>query len=216
MNENAVAVIIANGEFTPAENIRNLIDSAHLIVAADGGLEHILRLGYVPHVLIGDMDSVQDDDLVQMKAKGVEVIIHPIEKDETDLELALQAVLQREYQHIRILAALGGRLDQTLANISLLMQRQLDGCDVRLVDASQEVFVIRRKAFVEGKAGDIVSLIPLGDAVEGIQTEGLKYRLQGETLFPQHTRGISNRMTASRAAIQIQEGTLLCIHMFTR
>jgi thiamine pyrophosphokinase len=213
MDDDVFAVIVANGELTVSETLRSLLGSADFIVAADGGLEHILRLGYTPHLIIGDMDSVEQEDLTKMKTRGIEVIIHPREKDETDLELALDAVLQRGYRSIRILAGLGGRLDQTLGNVYLLAQPELAGQDVRFIDEKQEVFAIREEGTVRGKVGDTVSLIPLGNAVKGIHTQGLKYRLKGETLFPYHTRGISNVMTETRALIHIQEGILLCIHM---
>jgi thiamine pyrophosphokinase len=216
MNEDAFAVVFANGELAYTKNIRTLLDSAELIAAADGGLEHVLRLGYTPHLLIGDMDSVLEDDLAQMKAKGIEVKVHPTEKDETDLELALEAVLQRGYRRIRVLAAIGGRLDQTVGNLFLLTQPQLAGCDIRFIDEKLEAFVIREDGYVDGKAGDTVSLIPLGVPAKGIHTEGLKYRLDGETLFAQHTRGISNLMTGTRAEIHMQGGILLCIHMFSK
>ena len=93
-------------------------------------------------------------------------------KDETDLELALLYAVEQDADPIIILGALGGRLDQTLANILLLTIPALIGRDVRLIDGPQTAFVVREQATIHGKAGDTVSLIPLGGAASGVTTRG--------------------------------------------
>ncbi len=115
---------------------------------------------------------------------------------------------------IWVVAALGGRLDQTLGNIFLLMRSDLKKSDVRLIDGQQEVFLIRNTAVIHGAAGQQVSLLPLGRSAEGIQTEGLAYPLMDETLYPDRTRGISNRMTGPVAKVSLTKGQLLCVHQF--
>jgi len=206
------AVIFANGQLERPTAIAAWLQPEDFLVAADGGLAHLLRLGQLPHLLIGDLDSVSAEQLAQMQARGVRIERYPTAKNETDLELALQWVVRAGYTVIRVVAALGGRLDQTLGNIFLLMQPELATCDVRLEDGVQEVFLIRSQATLEGQPGETVSLLPLGGPARGIHTQGLRYPLHGETLYPEHTRGISNELVTSQAHIRLESGLLLCIH----
>ena len=165
-----------------------------------------------PHLLIGDLDSVSLSDVSELQAAGVEIRQYPVEKDETDLELALLAAVSAGYKSIWLVAALGGRLDQTLANINLLLLPELADRDVRLFDGMEEVFLIRDQVTIHGQPGEIVSLIPLQGPVAGITTRGLQYPLKAETLYPERSRGISNRLLGKIARVQVESGTLLCIH----
>ena len=104
-------------------------------------------------------------------------------------------------------------MDQTLANITLLSNIQLSTFDIRITDGVEEIFFCRDQAKVEGRSGDIVSLIPWQGEVTGIFTENLRWHLHHETLYPDKTRGISNEMTADVATISITSGLLLITHI---
>jgi thiamine pyrophosphokinase len=164
------------------------------------------------------MDSADNKHLLELKKEGVTVEYHPRDKNETDLELALNAALELKPEQILIVAALGGRLDQTLANITLLADPRLSGFDVRLDDGVEEIFLCRAKSpqgdqvQVRGRSGDIVSLIPWQGAVTAVQTQNLKYPLHRETLYPDKTRGVSNEMLDETASVSIGSGLLLVVH----
>lgn len=206
------AVIFVNGELYNLDATHAVLHPGDYIVAADGGLNHIKRLGLKPALVVGDMDSISADELEHLEETGVRIIRFSEEKDETDLDLALKVILSEGFTTIRIIGALGGRLDQTLGNLYLLSKPELADCNVRLDDGQQEVFVIRNSAVIEGQPGDKVSLIPLGEEVKGVITEGLHYPLQKETLLPHQTRGISNILLRRRAMIKIDDGLLVCVH----
>ena len=206
------AVLFANGDFPGPERLLNQIADGDFLVAVDGGLSHMTRHGLSPNLIIGDLDSANPDDVSRFKAQGVDIRKFPREKNETDLELALEAVLEMGFHTIWITAAFGKRLDQTLGNIFLLSSDDLANCDIRLLDGQQEVFLIRQSASITGEPGQRVSLLPFGSPAKGIRTEGLKFPLVDETLFPDQTRGISNRMNGTTASITIQQGLLICIH----
>ena len=210
----ATAFIFANGQRIFLENVRAMIAPADYLVAADGGLRFLRALNMRPNLLIGDLDSIAPEDLADARAGGVEIRQYPIHKDETDLELALEAVIQAGCRTIRIVGALGGRLDMTLGNLFLLMLPALVDHDVRLEDGYEEVFLIGpdRPGSLQGCEGERVSLLPLGGPASGIVTEGLFYPLRGETLWPERTRGISNVMTGAQAQVTLQTGRLVCIH----
>ncbi len=213
------AYLFANGQQMNVPAVRSLILSqrsqADFLIAVDGGLRFMRQLDLQPDLLIGDLNSLSTEEVDQARAEGVEVRRFPVHKDETDLELAVAAALQNGYQKITILGALGGRLDMTLGNIFLLMLPELAGCDVRLEDGFDEVFLIRpgsRSTLIRGQAGDIVSLLPLNGPAVGIRTSGLFYPLQGETLLQERTRGISNVLLSEEAEVSLSEGVLVCVH----
>ncbi len=210
------AILFINGKLRSLRAARAVLGEDDYLVAVDGGLRYIHGLGLTPHVLIGDLDSVEADLAENIAQRGCQVIRYPEDKDETDLELALGHVGEKGFRRICIVAALGGRLDQTLANIFLLTQKTLHGIDIRLDDGIEEVFVVHHSTIVEGQAGDLISLIPLSETVTKVRTSGLQYPLRDETLIREKTRGISNKMLTDRAQLEIGDGVLLCVHMRTQ
>ncbi len=206
-------MIIANGDRPDPTVVHRLASQADLLLAADGGARHALALNLVPHVVIGDLDSLDEDQETRLRSAGTRFIVHPVAKDETDLELALLYAVEQDADPVIVLGALGGRLDQMLANVLLLAMPVLAGRDVRLIDGLQSAFVVRDQATITGKPGDTVSLIPLGGEARKITTRGLAYPLTDGTLPFGPALGVSNEMTASQAQVQVQDGLLLCIHL---
>lgn len=206
------ALIFINGNLPDLDAVRHILHPDDFMIAADGGTRHLLALDLLPSVVIGDLDSLDPADHRTLQENQTEIIQHPEDKDATDLELALNYALDLGYRNIRLVAALGGRLDQTLANLSLLANPSLAELDVRIDDGVEEAFFIRRQAQIHGRAGETVSLIPWGGDVTGIRTEGLRWPLHGETLYAYKTRGISNEILSEEARINIKSGLLLCIH----
>ena len=211
------AVIFANGVLYNAGKIKEQIVSSDFLLAVDGGHNHMKSLGLVPNLVIGDLDSIQKTEFDQLHNSGVEILQFPSEKDETDLELALRETATRGYFNILIVASLGGRLDQTLGNLSLLKTPFLANSLIKMDDGSEEVWDLKKSTYPEGlqingEIGDVVSLLSFGSVAKGIITEGLKYPLAGEKLLPYQTRGISNEMTGGRAKVSLSEGELIVIH----
>jgi thiamine pyrophosphokinase len=189
---------------------RALLHDDDFIIAADGGTRHALALGLMPNVIVGDLDSLPSD--FEPSTFNGEIVLYPKDKNETDLELAIQHALTLKPEQIIILAALGGRLDQTFGNIALISNLQPSTCNLQLNDGLEEVFFCRDHVEINGNSGDTVSLIPWQGEVAGIVTTGLKWRLQNETLYPNKTRGISNELIDDSASIQINSGLLLIVH----
>jgi len=204
-------IIFANGNLPNPEKARALLRPDDFNLCADGGTRHALALGLVPNVIVGDMDSLPEN--FSPSTFNGEFVLFPKDKNETDLELAINHAITLSPHQILILAALGGRMDQTLANIALLSNLQLATFDVRLTDGVEEIFFCRDQAKVEGRSGDIVSLIPWQGEVTGVFTENLRWHLHHETLYPEKTRGISNEMTADVATVSIKSGLLLITHI---
>jgi thiamine pyrophosphokinase len=207
------AVIVANGELSPEtrQAARSLARPGDRLIAADGGALHCRALGLRPEVVIGDFDSLAPADLAALEAEGVRLVRHPARKDQTDLELAVRWAVEAGCDDILVLAALGGRWDQTLANLLLPALPGLETVRLRLVDGRQQVYLIRGTERVEGHPGDIVSLVPIGGDARGVTTEELDYPLARGTLPFGSTLGISNVLVADAATVTVEEGMVLCV-----
>jgi len=207
------AVIFANGAFQSPRIGRTWIPDGAVLIAADGGAEHCLSLGWTPDILVGDFDSLPADTVEDLTSRGVEVIRHPTDKDATDLELAIQLAIGRGIGDLLILGAVGDRWDQSLASFLLLERYAQTTTSIRLLDGPQEAFLIRagEKQVVEGRPGDVVSLIPLFRDASGINTQNLAYPLSGEHLNFGSTRGLSNVLLSETASITLKDGVLVCV-----
>src|SRR5437762_11927734 len=186
------------------------------VVGADGGSALAARLSLTPNLVIGDLDSADSSLIAGWEAAGVQVMRYRhTEKVETDTELAALAALQWQPTSIYILGATGGRLDHELANMLLLTHPSLAPLDVRIASGSQEIFLAKPGLWNElrGQSGDIVSLLPVGGDVQGVETQGLEYPLTHETLLLGRGRGVSNRLLAPKAQVWLDRGFMLVVHL---
>ncbi len=209
-----IAALFLNGEFEKSDRLTKQINQADLLVAVDGGLQHVMASGLTPHIIIGDLDSIDATDLENYENNGVDVVKFPVHKDETDLELAVDYVLSLGFKEILILGATGGRTDHFFGNILFFSNPKYLSYRIRILTKKSEIFYCTRQQIIEGAAGDLISLIPISEVVSGIKTTGLMYPLQDETLFRWKTRGISNQMQDQKALIEYESGVLLCVHTF--
>lgn len=220
-----VALILADG----AAPSRAALDAAwpgwdrgvSLVIAADGGARHAATIGVRIDRWVGDGDSISQAELDALAAAGVAIQRAATDKDESDAELALLAALEAGAEAVTILGALGGaRIDHALGNIGLLGHPFLAGRDAWLYDerAARLSLLVAPDAAgapvtreLEGRAGDLVSLIPEGGTATGVTTEGLRFPLRAERLLLGRTRGVSNVRTGPVARVTLESGRLLVI-----
>lgn len=182
-----------------------------LVIAADSGLALASALGYRVDLVVGDLDSVDPADLDAAVAAGASVERHDRDKDRTDLELALDAAATRGARRVHVVGGAGGRLDHVLANAICLASDTWAGLELSATYGTAGVWVVRTVAVIAGRPGDLVSLVPVGGPAHGVRTEGLRWRLAGDTLHPASGRGISNELTAAEARVTLEAGTLLAV-----
>ncbi len=208
MNERII--LFANGELPFADEDKALIRRDDFILCADGGARHAMKLGLKPHLVVGDFDSLDSSDLIHLTRNGAELRSFPTDKDFTDLELALRAAREMNPKEVILLGALGGRLDQFLANIFLLAHPDYVQMNVMLASGPQKAWVVQDEITISGKPGDIVSVIPLTTDVSGVTYHfGLRWPLQDATLPFGSSRGVSNELLAEQARITLRSGTIL-------
>ena len=206
-------LIFANGVLESTAWLTPYLAKARSVIAADGGLRHLLALGRLPDALIGDLDSLPAGAEATLDAGDIDVVRFPRAKDETDLELALLYAIERFPNDALLIAGgFGGRIDHTLANITLLAHPAFIGHAIYFIEDGQTAWLINAEATIAGRPGDVVSLLPLGGDVVVAETTGLRWPLTNETLPLGPARGMSNEMTAARARIRIADGLLFCVH----
>jgi thiamine pyrophosphokinase len=198
-------VVVANAPFRWAPEFVALARAARYLVAADGGANHLARIGLRPHAVVGDLDSL----LPSVRAwVGEERVVERPDQDTTDLHKALvYAVEELGAGALSVLAATGGRLDHALENLALL-GRFCQRVALEFVDETARIVPVVAAARFQTQPGQTISLLPLGRC-EGVSTEGLHWPLDGEVLDLLERTGVSNRATAQVVQVQVERGTLL-------
>lgn len=220
------ALVLADGHVAPRAALDGAwpgwSDGIGLVVAADGGVRHAATLGVGIDRWVGDGDSVAADDLEHLARLGVSIERADPDKDESDTELAVVTALAAGATRLTIVGALGGaRIDHAFANVALLALDALRGLDVRLVAADARIRLLRAPGDggravtvdLEGRIGDVVSLLPWGARVDGVTTAGLRYPLRDEALLAGPARGLSNVRVAAVARVTIRLGALVVVEV---
>ncbi len=203
-------VIFANGPIPDRQSIISHLQPDDRIIAADGGARHCLALDLQPAVVIGDFDSLDQSEIETLRHGGAEMVRHPQAKDQTDLELALRYAVMDGAETILIFGGLGGRWDQTIANLLLPALPDLTGSRIWLIEGQSRATLLHSGDELQfnGQPGDVVSLVPLGGSAHGVTTRDLEYSLNGETVTFGSTLAISNTMLGRTAHVGIESGTL--------
>ena len=204
--------MIAHGDVDPRD--RAHLGGAELIVAADGGTRALERWNFVPHAIVGDLDSLGIDRAAEFAALGVTVVPYAPEKDESDLELAIAYAIAAKADDIVLLGTLGGdRFDHEIANTLLIAADGFRGLRLRAVRGGTTMRALHGGETLDlsGAAGDLVTLLAVRGDVEGVRTHRLKYPLAGETLHFGAARGLSNIVVSAGATVSCDRGVLLVI-----
>jgi thiamine pyrophosphokinase len=205
------AFIFAGGDDVPVD-VSSIEIRAGLLIAADSGLDFAERAGLTPDMVVGDMDSVTPAALNRAREAGAEIVLHPTNKNATDLELALDAVVAHDLRKAVVVGGGGGRLSHLLGNATLLAAGRYRDVEVEWWMGPTRVLVTRpgRPASIAGSPGDLVSLIPL-EPIDEVTSVGLEWKLDGDHLGRGTSRGISNRLIGTAASIAIGAGVLLVV-----
>jgi thiamine pyrophosphokinase len=201
-------VVVATGAAPPV--VRREVPGA-AVIAADGGLDAVLAAGSSPALVVGDLDSADPGAIAEAERRGARVDRHPVAKDATDLELALNAALARSPARVLVLGSGGGRLDHLAAAILCLASDRYAATEIDAILGGARLHVVRRERRLAGSPGELLSLLAVHGAAEGVVTEGLRYPLNGETLDPGSSRGVSNVFEGSEARIAVARGVLLAV-----
>lgn len=183
------------------------ISEQDCLIAVDGGLDLLESLGRKPALVIGDLDSLD----TRMIPSGTPILRFEREKNETDMELALAWALDQGYREIIICNDLGGRFDHALGLIQNLELFSSEENNLRIESRDQVVFMLRQHNLLSFPQGSLLSLIARSSEAKLQSSRGLYYSLEGLTLYPDYSRGISNHFTEDHAEIELVSGSILAV-----
>ncbi|WP_313122580.1 thiamine diphosphokinase [Exiguobacterium sp.] len=191
------AILVCAGPQEEVPDLRMLCQSSDFIIGVDGGVQTIELFGLTCDMTIGDFDSLG------YVPEGA--IVHPAEKDETDLELALRTVSEmKRFDDTIIVGATGGRLDMTVQNVYLLKQYP----EARLLTKREEVRYLAVGSYaVEAESYHYLSFIPLVPSI--LSLAGVKYPLDMHPVPVGGSLTVSNEWSTSEATVELHQGELL-------
>ncbi|MGV3487812.1 MAG: thiamine diphosphokinase [Tuberibacillus sp.] len=182
-------------------------------IGVDRGTLTLIKNGITPLQAFGDFDSIDERERLFIESKKTLLSVYPSEKDQTDLEIALDWVLEREPERCWIVGATGGRLDHSLMNIQLLVKGIGKKTKLILIDNQNIVTILPPNVYDITKAQyyPYVSFIAFSPKVTGISLEGFKYPLNKAELVWGSSLCISNELISTQGRLSFSEGYLICV-----
>jgi thiamine pyrophosphokinase len=207
-------VIVITGHEPVEPPLAEVVDAAVAVIAADGGWRTARQAGLVPTHLVGDLDSLSDDDLRAAMAAGVDVHRHPRVKDASDGELAMKLAIELGAQHITVCSSAGGRIDHELIELSMLASAHWPA-RVDAITPRGHLYVVTPEYPLDlaTQPGDTVSIMAVHGDAEGVTENGLLFPLDREPLLSGSTRGLSNVADSHHCSISVTAGRLIAFHL---
>ncbi len=181
------------------------------VVAADGGLALAGTLDVTVDLVVGDLDSADPAALAAAREAGARIERHPVDKDRTDLAIALDAVVRDGPARVTLVGGHGGRLDHLLANVALLAAPAYADLRITALLGPAVVTIVRDAAALVGTPGALVSLLAMHGPARGVTTTGLRFPLSGELLTAGSSRGVSNEFTSTDMTVALTDGVLIAV-----
>ena len=208
-------LIITGGTVRDLRWLAGMLQKEDRVICVDGGARYAAALGVVPDVIVGDMDSVTPEQLNYFSGRGAMIKEYPADKNDTDTALALAEALSGSPEEIVVLGALGSRWDHSLANVHLLRVALDRGVKARIIDEHNEISLVapHTPVVLEGKPGDLFSLLPLTEEVTGVNVRGAGWPLENAVFRIGNPYGISNSLASDRVEISIATGIVLLFRL---
>ncbi|MDE0833422.1 MAG: thiamine diphosphokinase [Acidimicrobiales bacterium] len=198
------ALVITGG---PVPRNLGTLPAADMVIAADVGFDNARDLGIHVDLLVGDLDSASPGAAHQAQA----VERHPVDKDETDLELALAAALNAGMESVTVIGTIGGRVDHSLGNLLIVAADRWAYLRIHLRIDGTRAWVVRDRVEVHGTGDDLVSLLAVGGQATGVTTTGLAWPLSNGVLEPGAGLGLSNRLAGPTATVEVGTGVVIVL-----
>ena len=199
-------VIVGGAPINDYENIKTHLRDDDFFAVCDCGLRHIDKLGITPDLIIGDFDSFEKP------STEIETITLPREKDDTDTFFAVKEGVRRGFDEFLLIGVIGGRLDHSIANLSILLYLDEKGFNSRAIDDYSVIEIVSRNtAYIESEF-KFFSLLNITGVAKGITIKNAKFPLENGEIKCDYQYGISNETLGdSPAEVSITEGKLLLL-----
>lgn len=202
-------LIIANGSINDLTILEELIKEHDFIICADGGIKHIYGIDINIDAIIGDLDSIDEYFHKYVYEKKISIIKFPIEKDETDTELAVDYLIENGCSHITLVGVIGSRMDHSFANIMLLKKMDMNDIKGKIIDGNNTIFFSDGYMKLKKKENHYVSIIPISNSGITVSLKGFYYPLENSHIEYGTTLGISNKIVEDLGEIIITKGEAL-------
>ncbi|MCR5420371.1 MAG: thiamine diphosphokinase [Lachnospiraceae bacterium] len=205
-------LIVSGGCYVGKKSLKGKYD---YIIACDKGFDHTISYKIKPDLVVGDFDSVSEENYKKIEKGKVKVIRFPKEKDDTDTMIAIKEALKLGYKSIDMICALGNRTDHTLANIQSAYYAVKKGATVKILGENEELTFFKDKSMEFcGENASVISVLSLGDKCEGVSISGTKYEAEDIELTGSFPLGISNEFVKKTAVVSVKNGSLMVIVSF--
>lgn len=207
-------IIVSNGDICNYNFYKDILKDSDYIICADGGAKHLIKMNILPNIIIGDLDSISEEDKNIFIEKNVEFYKFPTNKDATDTELAVDFALSKRPSDLIFLGTLGNRMDHTIANVTLLKKLLDNRVSGKIINENNEIYLLNEennKIRFSDTKNYYFSIIPMSNNVKGVTLEGFKYPLVNASIPLGSTLGISNEANNDSVMIELKEGLLLVI-----
>lgn len=229
MKQDKICLIVSGGSVSETVLRNALSEKYDLTIAADAGLDKLLRVGMVPDVICGDFDSakrrpediffkedkssVEEPETTTVESKKPQIIRFKPEKDSTDTQIAVEIAIERGCSLIRLLGATGTRLDHFLGNLAVMAKALERGVRVIIEDEHNRIRLIDKEAGFrkEEMRGHYISFIPYGGRACRVSLTGFKYEIAQRDISCFESLGVSNEAAADEMRVMIDNGMLLMI-----
>ncbi|MRH42215.1 thiamine diphosphokinase [Aquibacillus halophilus] len=205
--------IVAGGPTNNIPILQSYNAEINTWIGADKGAMTLLNQKITPDIAIGDFDSITESELKLVKQESHHFEIFPIEKDETDLELAVKKALELKPTKIYLFGVTGGRLDHGMASIQLLYKLIEEKVSGIIIDGSNQMELKAPGVYhiYDDPIYSNISFLPFSQKVIGISLEGFYYSLSNTTINWGSTLCISNKLLLEKGTFSFREGILLVI-----
>ena len=200
-------LIISSGSIINYDILKEAIKNKSYVLCADGGLLHAMHIEIIPNAVIGDLDSIDQSGLDFIEKNNIPIIKFPVEKDETDTELAILHLIENNIKNITLVGVTGNRLDHTIGNIYLLKKIK----QLIIVDDNNTIYLIDDYIKLRRKEGYYLSIIPINQDGVVVTLRGFYYPLHEDLIEYGSTLGISNRIIDKYGEVEIIKGEALII-----
>jgi len=205
-------MVMVNGAYGDLASYRDLVLPVDILLCADGGSNYAFELGLLPDFIIGDLDSIRPEVEEHYRSKGVNFCPHPTRKDSTDFQFCLDKAREMNADEVIVLGSLGKRLDHTLANLYAGIGLVRTGCRVSHFSPECRVFITGKDIIIEGRPGDLVSVLALTEEATGVTEQGFEYSPVSPRLELAQPYAVSNVMTGDSGKITVHAGILAIFH----
>lgn len=203
---NRRCVIVGGADIGNYSCIRNMLQPDDYVIFCDSGLKHMEPLQAEPGLIVGDFDSHENPNL------DVETIVLPCEKDDTDTVYAVKEGVKRGFDRFLLIGVIGGRLDHTLGNISILLYLDSIGKKGIIIDDYSEMEIVSSDPMKISDRYAFFSLLNINGLAKGISIQNAKYPLDNAEITCEYQYGVSNEVIPGKTAIvSVLEGKLLLI-----